>query len=332
MWSPDSAAPLSTEGRATPRGLQRPSALMLSRVDERLSFLYLDRCRVQQNNNGTVAAVDTADGYVETQLPVATLTALLLGPGTSVTQGAMASLSRAGCAVAFVGAGAVRSYGAFMSPFAPTQRLEAQAAIVSDQERRVEAARLMYLKRFPGVPSSAFAHATIDQLRGVEGLRMREVYQRHAKKARIATWRRNTGMDPKDGPPDLSNEILNRANSALYGVVNAVVLVLGLSPGLGIIHTGNRQSFTLDIADLYKTETTIPLAFTMANEKAHPDDVLRRLRDRLQLVRLLPRIVGDIDDVLGMADGQQDWDVNPLSLWGEQGEVQANRSHAEWTL
>lgn len=316
----------------TPIRLQKPNALLLSRIDERLSFLYLDRCAVQQDDNGTVAVSTGKHGVRSTQIPVATLTAVLLGPGTSVTQQAMASMSRAGCGVSFVGAGAVRAYGTFLSPYAPTARLERQAKIVTDPDLRLESARRMYVKRFPGTSSSTFSKATIEQLRGIEGIRMRAVYDQHARKARLRNWHRNTGSRPSDGPPDAVNRALNSANSALYGIVNAVVLVLGMSPGLGVIHTGNRQSFVLDVADLYKASVTIPLAFGMNGEGDADNAVMRRLREDLRLVRLLPRIVSDIDDalILELGDNEDDWDVNTLRLWGRDGEVQANRSYAGW--
>ncbi|WP_186526345.1 type I-E CRISPR-associated endonuclease Cas1e [Leekyejoonella antrihumi] len=319
--------------KITPVRLTRPSALLLSRVDERLSFLYLDRCAVHQDDNGTVAVVQTDQGRRSTQIPVATLTCLLLGPGTSITQQAMASLSRVGCGVSFVGAGAIRSYGAFLSPYAPTDRLQQQAKMATDPQLRVETARRMYVKRFPGTSSATFADGTIEQLRGIEGIRMRGVYQQHAKKQRLRGWRRNTGTIPHDGPPDNVNRALNSANSALYGVVNAVVLALGLSPGLGVIHTGNRQSFTLDIADLYKTNVTIPLAFSLHQDTDAETTILRKLRDGLRLVRMLPQIITDIDEVLGLpvTHDPDEWDIDSLRLWGPRGEVEGNWSHAEWT-
>jgi len=318
---------------STPVRLTRPSALLLSRVSERLSFLYMDRCAVHQEDNGTVAVVEVESGRRTTQIPVATLTCLLLGPGTSITQQAASALARAGCGVSFVGAGAVRAYGAFLSPYAPTDRLERQAHIVVDPELRVDAARRMYVKRFPGASSATFAQGSIEQMRGIEGIRMRGVYDQYAKKQRIRGWRRNTGTRPEDGPPDIVNRALNSANSALYGIVNAVVLALGMSPGLGVIHTGNRQSFILDIADLYKTRITIPLAFGLHKDPNPESTVLRQLRGRLQLVRMLPEIITDIDDVIGLPGERDadDWDIDTLRLWGPRGEVEGNWSHAGWT-
>ncbi|WP_168581966.1 type I-E CRISPR-associated endonuclease Cas1e [Gephyromycinifex aptenodytis] len=315
----------------TPLPLQKPRALLLTRVDDRLSFLYLDRCAIHQSDNGTVAVIEVEDGSRSTQIPVATLTSLMLGPGTSITQQAAAHMAAAGCAATFVGGSAVRSYGAFLSPYAPADRLQRQALVSTDPDLRAEAARRMYLKRFPGTTSATFADASIEQMRGIEGLRMRAVYEQQARKHRLRAWRRNTGTQPELGPPDSVNMALNAANSALYGIVNSVVLSLGLSPGLGIIHSGNRQSFTLDIADLYKTRVTVPLAFSLKDHGDPFNAALRTLREELRLLRLLPQIVNDIDMVLGI-DVADDWSVDALELWGPAGEVEATWSHAEWSL
>lgn len=308
----------------TPLPFKRPNALSLVRVSDRLSFLYIDRCAVAQDENGTLArvGVDTPNDRT-VYLPTATLSCLLLGPGTSITQPAASALARVGCAVSFVGSGAVRSYGAFLSPYAPTTLLMRQALLASDTTERTASALRMYVKRFPG-PLFEYAppDVSIEQLRGMEGARMKAVYQSEAKRRRLAGWRRNKG---ELGALDAVNEALNHANTALYGVVNGVVLALGLSPGLGIIHQGNRQAFVLDIADLYKTEVTIPLAFSLHRSEDAGRDATVALREQFRLLRLVKRIVDDIYEVLGVAidsdTGGGDWDVNELFLWSPEGIV-----------
>lgn len=253
-------------------------------------------------------------------LPTATLAALLLGPGTSITQAAAAALARTGCAAVFTGSGMVRSYGAFLSPFTPTDLLLRQAAIVSDPGQREQVAKAMFVKRFPdSSPVTAVnAHVSIQQLQALEGARMKATYQATARQHRLTKWRRNNGTDPSMGEPDAVNIALNHANVALYGVVNCAVLLLGLSAGLGVIHTGNRQSFTLDIADLYKTKITIPAAFACHADANPGKAVMERMRNNLRLVRLLPTIVDDIHELLGAdntSTNGEDWDVDELWLW-----------------
>lgn len=306
----------------TPLALKSPRALQLTRAEDRLSFLYADMCSVSQDDNGTKLGIDGESGPRDAYIPTATLGALILGPGTSITQPAIVALGRAGCSVSFVGMGAVRSYGTFLSPNAPTRLLQQQARIVSDDALRVSAVKAMFAKRFPdsGMIPSSVNDLPLEHLRGFEGIRMKAVYQSHARQHRLSRWRRNSGTDPKMGEPDGVNLALNYANTALYGVTQCVVGLLGLSPGLGLLHTGNRMSFILDIADLYKTELTIPLAF-QAGSAANPQlEVMRQLRRKFRLLRLVPRIVDDIYEILGIdtesVDGD-DWDVNDMYLWGE---------------
>lgn len=193
---------------------------------------------------------------------------------------------------------------------------------------REQAARTMFKLRFPDEVSTAVRESSIERLRGVEGARMRAVYATHAKRNRIRSWKRVNGHAAPipDGPVGAVNRALNSGNSALYGVVGAVVASLGLSPGHGVIHTGNRQSFVLDIADLYKAEVTIPLAFRLRDSDDPETDMLRALRQQMRLVRLIPRIVDDTREVLGGGDrhDEDDWLIDELYLWGREGLVSAN--------
>jgi CRISPR-associated protein Cas1 len=135
------------------------------------------------------------------------------------------------------------------------------------------------------------------------------------------------------------NRALSAANSCLYGVCHAATVALGYSPGLGFIHTGKQLSFVYDIADLYKTEITIPIAFSAAAERvAHVESEVRhRCRDAFVEMRLLKRIVDDIDDLLGSEeDGSADQDAlaadpaAPGGIWDpDLGEVDGGINYDE---
>lgn len=279
-------------------------------------------CTVSQDDNGTKLSIEGGGGPRDAYLPAAALSAVILGPGTSITQPAIVALGRAGCSVSFVGSGAVRSYGTFLSPNAPTSLLQLQASVVSDHTLRVTAVKTMFAKRFPdaGMIPSSVNDLTLEHLRGFEGIRMKAVYQMQARQHHLSNWHRNSGTDPEMGTPDGVNVALNYANTALYGVTHSVIGLLGLSPGLGILHTGNRMSFVLDIADLYKSDLTIPLAFNAGSAPNPQLEVMRQLRRKFRLLRLIPRIVDDIHEVLGVTSDSMDgndWDVNDVYLWGE---------------
>jgi CRISPR-associated protein Cas1 len=175
----------------TPGSLARPTALSLARVSDRVSFLYLDRCRVEQDDNGTLAWVETrAHERRSVYLPAATLSCLLLGPGTTLTQPAAGGLARNGCTVLFVGEGAVRAYSTFSPLSSSTALLNAQAKASVDPDRRAEVAKAMFRLRFPEAVRDDMPDLTIEQLRGMEGVRMKTVYRSHAQRHRLTKWRR----------------------------------------------------------------------------------------------------------------------------------------------
>lgn len=320
----------------TPGSLARPNsgrsgAISLTRLSDRLTFLYLDMCRVEQDDNGTHARIESEDGDVHTTyIPTADLACLMLGPGTSISAPAASALARNGCAVLMTGAGAVRTYSVWSPVSKSTKLLEAQASASVIPEIRSQVATRMLRMRFPDLPvpeaNRDGTPVTLEQLRGLEGARMKAVYREHTRRYRMSGWRRRFDESDGKGPIDAVNEALNHANTALYGVCLAVVCGLGMSPGLGIVHSGSPRAFVLDVADLYKTDVTVPLAFKQLNSESPGRDVMRALRDEFVLLRLLPRIVDDVHRVLSIDlpdEGADDWQVDFLSLWGSDGSMVA---------
>jgi CRISPR-associated protein Cas1 len=267
---------------------------MLPRFADSLSFLYLDVVRVLQDDTGVLAEV-TSDrrGRETVYLPTAALSCVLLGPGTSITARALATLARHGTTVVITGSGGVRCYAATQPDSLTTVWLERQARSWADDTRRLAVA--MYERRFGKntVPTGT----SLAQLRGMEGQRVKAHYRLLAQQYKIGRFRR--AYDPAQwDTQDPVNLALSSANTCLYGIVHAAVLALGCSPALGYVHNGNQQAFVYDIADLYKAELTIPLAFSL-NAAGNPEAEARRsFRDGLRLFRLLPRIIHDIQALL----------------------------------
>ena len=85
-------------------------------------------------------------------------------------------------------------------------------------------------------------------------------------------------------------------HACLYGLAHAVIVALGCAPGLGFVHVGHECSFVYDIADLYKAEVTIPIAFEVAAQAPEdlPAVVRRRVRDAMVEHHILERMVHDI--------------------------------------
>jgi CRISPR-associated protein Cas1 len=172
----------------------------------------------------------------------------------------------------------------------------------------------MYEKRFGTgtVPPGT----SLAQLRGLEGQRVKAHYRLLAQQYRIGRFRR--AYDPTSwDTQDPVNLALSSANTCLYGIVHAAILALGCSPALGYVHSGNQQAFVYDIADLYKADLTIPLAFSLHNSGNPEAEARRSFRNGLRLFKLLPRIVTDIQELLAAGSSREmpDPEEQLVDLW-----------------
>ncbi|WP_236246921.1 type I-E CRISPR-associated endonuclease Cas1e [Streptomyces sp. CC210A] len=301
----------------------------LTRVSDRLSFVYLERCTVHRDANAIIA--EDADGI--THIPSATIGTLLLGPGTRVTHQAMTVLGESGAAVAWVGEQGVRYYAGGRALTRSSALVEAQAARWANPRSRIAVARAMYLLRFPDEDPAAYRR---QELLGREGARVKECYRREA--ARTGFPWRGRHYDRNDYTAgDAANQAITAAAQCMYGISHAVVAALGCSPGLGFVHAGHELSFVLDIADLYKTEIGIPVAFDVAagGDEDVGSRTRRALRDRINEARLLDRCVRDITRLL-MPDGSEqsaaaEDDVVTLQTDGNQ-HVPSGRNHSDGSM
>lgn len=291
-----------------------PSDIMeLSRIEDRVSFAYFERCGINRSDNAIT--VESAAGTV--YVPAASLSVLMLGPGTTISHRAMEMIGDNGVTVIWVGEHGVRMY-AFGKPLTHSSALlQRQAALVSNKRSRLEVARKMYLMRFEG---EDVAGLTMQQLRGREGARVRRIYKKISEETGVPWGGRM--YDPSDfaAGSDI-DQALSAAHSCLYGISHAAIASLGCSPGLGFVHSGHERSFVYDIADLYKAEVSIPVAFrvTASGTSDIPGDVRRAMRDEIYRTGLIKRIVKDIKLLLATEDDiELDGDV--VLLWDEKNE------------
>lgn len=281
----------------------------LVRAQDRVSFVYVERCLVNRQDN----AITIQDERGTVHLPAATLGALLLGPGTNVSHQAMVLLAESGSTAVWVGERGVRYYAHGRGLSNSSRLLQAQAAAVSNQSSRLRVARDMYAMRFP---EDDVSRATMQQLRGREGTRVKRLYRAHADRTGVTWTKRQYDMQGFDNATEI-NQALSAATTCLYGITHAVVVALGCSPGLGFVHTGHARSFVYDIADLYKAEVAIPVAFDVVARGAEdiPAETRRSVRDAVRDGRLLDRCARDIRRLLlpdSDAEGQE-WNV--VQLW-----------------
>lgn len=314
-----------------PKRLHNPTLVMLPRVSDQLSFLYLNRVRVERDDNGVHAIFRTEERGVErVYIPTASIAALLIGPGTSITQPAAGQVLKDGAIIVFSGEAGGHYHGSLIHDGLSTRWLHLQAAQWADQDKRAEVARRLYRLRFED--GSLADGKSIEQLRGMEGHRVKNAYRALSRKHGIP-FRRVYAPKNLDAS-DPVNQALTVANHVLYGVTHAVIAALGASPALGFIHTGGQRSFVYDIADLYKMEIAAPAAFAAAQEPDPVDAVRRSLRKNWRLLRLSRRIVGDIQSILDpetpVSDvGLHDEFGNVVHLWSpEFGALPAGMNYA----
>lgn len=316
---------MGSAGRTEIPGSPPPELGDLVRAEDRLSFAYFEHCVITREDNAIAVTRDT--GTI--RLPAANLGVLMLGPGTTVSHQAMVVIGDNGASVVWVGERGVRMY-AFGRPLTHSAALlQRQAALVSNTRKRLAVARAMYQMRFLNEDVSS---CTMQQLRGREGARIRQVY-RHWSELTGVPWDKRT-YDHEDF--DAGNEInkaLSAAHTCLYGIAHSVIVALGCSPGLGFVHVGHERSFVYDVADLYKAEISIPVAFKTAAKQ--PDDIgsatRHAMRDAVYDLSLMRRMARDIPRLLGApVSSSSDEDGETLELWDEKvGAVPAGRSYAD---
>ena len=281
----------------------------LPKARDRISFLYFEHCRIEQDDRAIAVFKEKSKFFV----PCAAIATLLLGPGTSITHAAIKTLADNACEVQWVGEDLMRFYASGRSGAGNSKRLLHQATLWADSMQRLAAVRRMYTFRFEDKPSEDL---TLQQIRGLEGVRVRTMYQQWSKKTGVE-W---TGRDYKQENWDQANPInqaLSIANTCLYAVCQAALHSVGYSTALGFIHTGKPLSFVYDIADLYKAETTIPAAFEAVSETYFDLDTLvrRKCRQKFNDYRLMHRLVQDVDKVLGFGDEDE---AEPICfLWDD---------------
>ena len=276
-------------------GLEPPKPIP---IKDRSSILFVERAQIDVID-GAFVALD-ANG-VRTHIPVGGFCCLMLEPGTRVSHAAISLAARAGTLLVWVGEAGVRLYAAGQPGGARSDRLLHQARLALDAEARLKVVRKMFELRF-GEPAPE--RRSVDQLRGIEGARVRAVYEQLAKRNGV-TWK-NRRYDVADwDASDIPNRCLSAATACLHGLSEAAILAAGYAPAIGFLHTGRPLSFVYDIADLFKFETVVPVAFEIAGRAARgrldgqPDrEVRRACRDSFRRTNLLERIIPAIEDLL----------------------------------
>lgn len=297
--------------------------------DDRLSFIYLERCIINIDGGSLLCNRDN----ISIRIPVNSLITLILGPGANITHAAMKLIGNSGCSVNWMGSNQTRFY-AYGRSLSTNARYAIKAEIVSHPTKRLKAAKIMYSMRFNGDFSK---YDSLNRLRGAEGARMKTLYSMYAEQygiewhGRIAEW---------DDIPDYVNKALTTCNQILYDIEMSIILGLGAVPQLGIIHNGESIAFALDVADVFKSHTSIPVAFEIGSEyinynnsdeyfvsmKSFDKDVRTLMRktiadnnvihDSIECIQKILMFDDDMPEIEWMDDNTGLWDTSKIITGG----------------
>lgn len=296
---------------------------LVSRVSDRISFLYVEKAKIVKSDNALCIENHTGR-YI---IPAGMILTLFLGPGTSITHDAISYIAESGMCIVWTGTNENKTYAYGECLNHSSKTIYTQAKYVTNKRKHLAIARKMYQMRFP---NDDFTGLSVAKMRGKEGTRMKQIYSKYAKQFNVPWYGRN--YDPQNyNASDLPNQILTTANQILYGICTAAIVALGFSPALGFIHVGLDKSFVYDISDLYKADITIPISFKLASEFNHisgidatsstfQSAIRKSLQDQICTKKLLTNIVHDLFELFNISEPQ----INILYLWDNIDDLQTS--------
>lgn len=272
----------------------KPTAQTLPQLKEKFPFIFLEKGRLEVDDH-SVLWIDSDGSFV--RIPIATISTLILGVGTTITHAAIRSCAKANCTICWVGDDSLIFYAYGQTPTATTKNFNIQMKLACDPKNKLIVARNMFMFRFP---ASEVENKTLKELMGMEGFRVKKSYMDFAEKYDI-DWKGRSYIPEKFQLSDITNRILTSANSALYGVISSAIHSLGYSPHIGFVHSGSHLPFVYDIADLYKEHLTIDLAFALTAEMSVEYDkylLADEFRKRVIEIKLMENIANDLIKIL----------------------------------
>jgi CRISPR-associated protein Cas1 len=236
-------------------------------------------------------------------IPYQNISMILLGPGSTVSHDSLRLMARHGVLLAAVGEGGVKHYTAPPMGQGRSEVARAHALLWADGKKRIDVARKMFTLRF----GSITAHRDLNILRGIEGSRMKESYKILADRYRIP-WEGRRYDRSNPNAADISNQAINHAATIVECAAELAVAAVGALPPLGFIHENSSNAFTLDVADLHRTEVTIPLAFKCARQALDNQSLLlerllrRKAAKEFRRFKLIPKMINNIKELLHVHD------------------------------
>ncbi|MBI9082982.1 MAG: type I-E CRISPR-associated endonuclease Cas1 [Desulfobacterales bacterium] len=270
-------------------------------IKDRVSMIFVYYGRIDVRD-GAFVVINEVEGEDRERkhIPVGSVACIMLEPGTRISHAAVKLAAVTGTLLIWVGEAGVRLYSAGQPGGARSDKLLYQAKLALDEGLRLKVVRKMFEMRFGEKPPE---RRSVDQLRGIEGVRVRKIYEMLARQYHVK-WK-GRKYDPKNWDSgDVANKCLSAATSCLYGVTEAAILASGYAPAVGFLHTGKPLSFVYDIADIFKFDTVVPVAFQVAAKNPFQPDRQVRIacRDAFRQTRLLKKIIPSIEEILSAGE------------------------------
>lgn len=268
----------------------------LPKLRDSLSYLYVEHAILDRKDS----SIEIIQKNGRTAVPAAGLCVLMLGPGTSISHAAVKVLAESGCSILWTGEDTTHMYAQGLGETRKAYHLLRQAELASNPEKRIKVALEMYRMRFK---ENIDASISLEQIRGYEGRRVRDAYTHYSQLFNIP-WNGRSYDRGNWNAGDPVNRALSAANALLNGLCHAAIISGGYSTAIGFVHTGKQLSFVYDIADLYKVDITVPIAFEAAatHSSGIESEVRKMCREKFHKERLLERVLPDIDHLLGIED------------------------------
>lgn len=267
-------------------------------IKDRNSMIFAGMGRIDVRD-GAFVVIDEVNGE-RMHIPVGSVVCIMLEPGSRISHAAVKLAAITGTLLIWVGEAGVRLYSVGQPGGARSDKLLYQAKLALDESLRLKVVRKMFELRF-GEPAPE--RRSIEQLRGIEGARVRKTYELLAKQYAIE-WK-GRRYDPKAWESgDVINQCISTATSCLYGVTEAAILAAGYAPAIGFLHSGKPLSFVYDIADVIKFDTVVPAAFKVASQKPKQPEREVRIACRVAFRKdkTLQRIIPLIEDILSSGE------------------------------
>lgn len=305
--------------------ISRSSSILLSK---RANIFYLEHTRIMLKDNRVIYITeynkDTDQGF---NIPDKNMSFLLLGKGTSITDGAVRMLTASNVVIGFCGSGGSPLFAGvdtvFLTPteeYRPTEYMQQWIYLWLEEKKRISAAKLFMEERINFTQKKWAENKTLSELNclissvdistflinisnsknpqelmGFEAVMAKKFYARLATAFNISSFKRNQALEVYKNKEDIINGFLDHGNYIAYGFAAVSLYALGISFAFPLFHGKTRRgALVFDVADLIKDAIVMPLAFEMGMKNFKDQDYRIALIEKLQDLEVIDFMIDTI--------------------------------------